>query len=55
MPCGFTIELTPEDDGGCSVFCRELNIVSQGDNEKDALANIHEAIELHLETLSCTK
>lgn len=47
----FTAELTLEDEGGFSVYCPELGIASQGDSEEEALANMKEAAELHLETL----
>ncbi|MFT4304946.1 MAG: type II toxin-antitoxin system HicB family antitoxin [Candidatus Woesearchaeota archaeon] len=30
-------------------LCPELNIVSQGDNEKEAITNLKEAVELFLE------
>ncbi len=47
----FTAELTAEAEGGFSVYCPELDISSQGDSEEEALANMREAAELHLEAL----
>jgi predicted RNase H-like HicB family nuclease len=46
----FTIILREEPEGGYSVQCVELpGAISQGDNRKEALANIREAIEGYLE------
>ncbi len=48
----FTVILEPEEDGGYAVHCPALRgCVSQGDNRKDALMNIKEAIQLVLEVL----
>ena len=30
-------------------FCPELGVTSQGENQKDAIANLKEAVELYLE------
>ena len=39
-----TAELTPdEEEGGYSVYCPELDIYTQGDDVKDAIANLQEA------------
>jgi predicted RNase H-like HicB family nuclease len=46
-----TAELIPEEEGGYSVYCPELDIYTQGDTEEECLANIQEAAELHLEEL----
>ena len=47
----FTVILEPEKKG-YSVHCPALpGCVSQGDSRDEALANIKEAIELHLECL----
>ena len=46
-----TAELFPEEEGGYTVFCPELDIYTQGENEEDCLANLREAAELHLEEL----
>jgi predicted RNase H-like HicB family nuclease len=48
----FTVALKKEETGGYSVRCVELPAaISQGENEKEALLNIREAIELVLEEL----
>jgi len=48
----FTVILDPEDDGGYSVYCPALpGCISQGEDRKDALKNIEEAILLVLEVL----
>jgi len=46
-----TAELIPEDEGGYTVYCPELDIYTQGDTEEECLANLREAVELHLEEL----
>lgn len=46
-----TAELFPEEEGGYTVFCPELDIYTQGETEEDSLANLREAAELHLEEL----
>ena len=46
-----TAELIPEDEGGYTVYCPELDIYTQGDTEEECLANLREAAELHLEEL----
>lgn len=46
-----TAELFPEDEGGFSVYCPELDIYTQGETEEECLANLREAAELHLEEL----
>ena len=46
----FTVILREEPEGGYSGQCVELpGAISQGDNRKEALANIKEAIEGYLE------
>jgi len=46
----FTIILREEPEGGYSAQCIELpGAISQGENRKEALANIREAIEGYLE------
>ncbi|MEW6557173.1 MAG: type II toxin-antitoxin system HicB family antitoxin [Elusimicrobiota bacterium] len=51
-----SVELIPEpEEGGFTVYCPELDIYSQGDNEKDALRNIKEAAELHIEEIGIDK
>lgn len=44
-----TAELVPEEEGGFSVYCPELDIYTQGETEEECLANMREAAELHLE------
>lgn len=46
-----TADLIPEEGGGFSVYCPELDIYTQGDTEQECLANLREAAELHLEDL----
>jgi len=46
----FTVILREEPEGGYSAQCVELpGAISQGENRKQALANVKEAIEGHLE------
>jgi predicted RNase H-like HicB family nuclease len=46
----FTVILREEPEGGYSAQCVELpGAISQGDNRKQALANIRKAIEGYLE------
>jgi len=46
----FTVILREEPEGGYSAQCVELpGAISQGENRKEALANIKEAIEGYLE------
>jgi predicted RNase H-like HicB family nuclease len=48
----FTVALKKEETGGYSVRCVELPAaISQGENEKEAMLNVREAIELVLEEL----
>jgi len=44
-----TAELIEEQEGGYTVYCPELDIYTQGDDVEDALANLKEAAELHIE------
>jgi predicted RNase H-like HicB family nuclease len=47
----FTVVLRKEEDGGYSVQCLELpGAISQGENKREALKNIKEAIQGYLET-----
>ena len=46
-----TAELIPEEEGGYTVFCPELDIYTQGETEQECLDNLREAAELHLEEL----
>jgi predicted RNase H-like HicB family nuclease len=46
-----TAELIPEEEGGFTVYCPELDIYTQGETEEECLANLREAAPLHLEEL----
>ncbi len=46
-----TVELIPEDEGGFSVYCPELDIYTQGEAEEECVENAREAIQLHLNEL----
>lgn len=48
MERAFTAMLTP-DDGWFVARCREVNVVSQGETESEALRNLREALELYFE------
>jgi predicted RNase H-like HicB family nuclease len=48
-----TAELIPEDEGGFTVYCPELDIYTQGDTEEECLENMREAAELHIEEVEC--
>jgi predicted RNase H-like HicB family nuclease len=44
------VVLEPSDEGGFTVYVPSLpGCVSEGENEKEALQNIREAVELYLE------
>ena len=44
-----TADLIPEEEGGFTVYCPELDIYTQGETEQECLDNLREAAELHLE------
>lgn len=44
-----TAELIPEDEGGYTVYCPELDIYTQGETEEECVQNLREAAELHVE------
>lgn len=46
-----TAELIPQEKGGFTVWCPELDIYTQGDSEQECLENLREAALLHLEEL----
>lgn len=47
----FTVILREEPEGGYSAQCLELpGVISEGENRKETLVNIKEAIEGYLET-----
>ena len=45
------MELIKEEEGGYTVYCPELDIYTQGDDVEDAIKNLKEAAELHIEEL----
>ena len=46
----FKVVLEPSDQGGFTIYVPSLpGCISEGETEQEALANIHEAIELYLE------
>ena len=46
----FKVVLEPSDQGGFTIYVPSLpGCISEGEIEQEALANIHEAIELYLE------
>ena len=47
----FTAELIKEEEGGYTVYCPELDIYTQGDDVEDAIKNLKQAAELHIEEL----
>ena len=47
----FTAELIKEEEGGYTVYCPELDIYTQGEDVEDAIKNLKEAAELHIEEL----
>ncbi len=46
-----TAELIEEEVGGFTVYCPELDIYTQGEDRDEALANLREAAQLHIEEL----
>jgi len=46
-----TADLIEEEEGGYTVHCPELDIYTQGDTVEDAINNLKEAAELHIEEL----
>lgn len=46
-----TAELISQEEGGYAVYCPELDIYTQGEDEKDAINNMKEAAELHVEEI----
>ena len=47
----FQIVLIPEN-GSFSAWCPDLDVASQGETVEEAIANLKEAMELHVECLS---
>ena len=46
-----TAELIKEEEGGYTVYCPELDIYTQGEDVEDAIRNLKEAAELHIEEM----
>jgi predicted RNase H-like HicB family nuclease len=46
-----TAEMIEEEEGGYTVYCPELDIYTQGEDIEEALANLREAAELHIQDL----
>jgi len=44
-------DLIPQDEGGYTVYCPELDIYTEGETEQECLANLKEAALLHLEEM----
>jgi predicted RNase H-like HicB family nuclease len=42
-------ELIPQEEGGFTVYCPELDIYTQGETEQECLDNLKEAALLHIE------
>ena len=45
-----TVLLDPDEEGGFTALCPELDVASQGDTEDEAADNLREAVDLLLET-----
>jgi len=48
---GFSVVVFPEA-GSFSAWCPDLDVASQGDSLDEAIANLREALELHLECMT---
>ena len=48
---GFSVIIIPET-GAYSAWCPDLDVASQGDSVEEAVANLKEALELHIECLT---
>lgn len=46
-----TAVLIPEDEGGFTVYCPELDIYTQGETEDECVSNLKEAALLHIEEI----
>lgn len=46
-----TAELTPDPEGGFSVYCPELDIYTQGETVEESIANLREAAEGYIEVV----
>lgn len=45
-----TVVLEPDEDGGFTALCPELDVASQGETEDEAAENLREAVDLLLES-----
>ena len=52
---GFPVRMVKEKNNSYSAWVPAFNVASQGDTQKEALTNVQEALELHLECLSPSK
>lgn len=52
---GFSAVVVPEGNKSYSSWCPELDVASQGDTVEEAIANLKEALELHLECLTASE
>ena len=51
-----TAELIPDThNGGYTAHCPELDVMSQGDDPDDAIANLREAIQGYIKTVGVKK
>jgi len=47
-----TAELIPDvNNGGYTVYCPEFDIMTQGDNPDDSIANLREALRGYIKTI----
>lgn len=51
---GFSAIVVPEG-GSYSAWCPEVDVASQGRSVEEALANLKEALELHIECLGASE
>ena len=50
-----TAQLILEEEGGYTVYCPELDIYTQGEDEEECIKNLKEAAELHIEEMGIDK
>lgn len=51
-----TAELIPDpQNGGYTIYCPEFDVMTQGDDPDDALANLKEAIQGYIKALGIKK
>ncbi len=46
------LAVSMRESGSYSAWCPEVDVASQGDSVEEAVANLKEALELHLESLT---